>query len=151
VTQQNASSSEEMASTSEELSSQAEQLLSSIEYFNIGGKKKVASSRVVERQSAVQTKSASGYQRNLNCWEFMKCERQPGGSKTDHLGVCLAATNESHDGINDGKYAGRNCWKLSGTLCGGKVQGSFAQKLHNCLQCDFFKYVREQEGSTFQA
>jgi hypothetical protein len=105
----------------------------------------------VKQQTAVTSRPGIGYSNELNCWEFMKCERQPGGAKAVDLGVCLAATDMSHNGINNGKYAGRNCWKVTGTLCGGNVQGSFAQKLHNCLQCDFFKLVREQEGASFQA
>jgi hypothetical protein len=33
-----------------------------------------------------------------------------------------------------------------GTLCGGKVQGSFAAKVANCLAGDFFQLVRQEEG-----
>ena len=34
-------------------------------------------------------------------------------------------------------------------MCGGKVQGTFAQKYANCIICDFFKLVKEDEGNDF--
>ncbi|HKJ47607.1 MAG TPA: hypothetical protein VJ973_00875, partial [Christiangramia sp.] len=43
LTQQNAASSEEMATGAEELSSQSEQLKDSIQFFNIGNGKSIAS------------------------------------------------------------------------------------------------------------
>jgi hypothetical protein len=82
----------------------------------------------------------------VNCWELKKCGREPGGAKTDELGVCTAATEIRTDGINGGKNAGRICWTIAGTLCGGKVQGTFASKLVNCLECDFYKLVCQEEG-----
>ena len=84
-----------------------------------------------------------------NCWEFKKCERQPGGLKVDELGVCPAATDTTHDGQNSGKSAGRYCWKVAGTLCDGEVQGSFAYKITDCVRCDFFQKVKEEEGEDF--
>ena len=35
--------------------------------------------------------------------------------------------------------SGKGCARIAGTLCGGQVQGTFATKLGNCLQCDFYK------------
>ncbi len=72
-----------------------------------------------------------------NCWEYMKCGRQPGGDKADVLGVCPAADDRSYDGINCGKNAGRFCWAVAGTFCGGKVQGTFADKRQSWLSCGF--------------
>ena len=51
-----------------------------------------------------------------NCWEFTKCERQPGGLLEDEKGVCPAAVDTKHDGKNDGENGGRYCWKVAGTL-----------------------------------
>jgi hypothetical protein len=84
-----------------------------------------------------------------NCCEVKKCGRQEGGPKVKELGVCLASADTSNNGKNSGKNAGRYCWKIGGTLCGGKVQGTFASKMENCLQCEFFKKVREEEGDNF--
>ncbi len=86
-----------------------------------------------------------------NCWEVKKCGRQAGGPKEKELGVCPAATNFTHNGKNGGRGAGRFCWKVAGTLCGGRVQGTFAEKMANCTLCDFFKLVKAEEGSAFAA
>ncbi len=85
----------------------------------------------------------------MNCWEYKKCGREPGGEKAEELGVCLAATDTRLDGLHGGENAGRVCWALTGTLCGGEVQGSYAIKEENCLQCDFYKDVRKEEGKGF--
>jgi hypothetical protein len=82
----------------------------------------------------------------LNCWEGKNCGRQPGGAKVKELGVCPAATSAGCDGVNGGKNGGRACWAIAGTLCGGKVQGTFATKLANCMGCDFYQRVSTDEG-----
>ena len=87
----------------------------------------------------------------MNCWDFKKCGRETNGSKTVGLGVCPAATNFTHNNKNGGKSAGRYCWKVAGTLCGGKVQGSFADKMGNCTKCDFFSLVKQDQGAAFAA
>jgi hypothetical protein len=87
--------------------------------------------------------------RKLNCWEFKRCERQPGGRKAAELGVCPAAVDERLHGVHGGKNAGRACWVLAGTMCGGKVQGTFAQKYDNCESCEFFRTVKEEEGPSY--
>lgn len=86
----------------------------------------------------------------LNCWQVKKCGREPGGPKVPEFGVCPAAAQAALDGINDGKNGGRACWVIAGTLCGGKVQGSYAAKLANCMQCEFFKQVAAEQGRAFQ-
>ncbi len=85
----------------------------------------------------------------MNCWEFTKCERQPGGLLVDERGVCPAATDTKHDGKNEGENAGRYCWKVAGTLCGGKVEGSFARMIRDCSICDFYILVKKEEGEDY--
>ena len=85
-----------------------------------------------------------------NCWEYMKCGRQPEGDKVAELGICCAATDTSYEGINSGKCGGRICWAIAGTFCGGRAQGSFADKRGTCLNCDFYKMVQEEEGMANQ-
>ena len=58
---------------------------------------------------------------SLPCWEFKKC-----GHEKD--GKCPAVT----------LHAGRSCWLVAGTLCGGKATGIFAQKIGDCKLCDFY-------------
>ena len=82
----------------------------------------------------------------LNCWEVMMCGREMRGENAAEYGVCPAAADESFDGINSGKCGGRICWAVAGTLCGGCVQGSFADKRISCLNCDFYQMVQEEEG-----
>lgn len=86
---------------------------------------------------------------SLNCWEFKKCGRQPGGAKVAELGECTAAKDVRTQGVNQGRNGGRACWVLSGTLCGGKVQGTFASKLSNCMSCEFFQAVKSEEGASY--
>ncbi len=80
-----------------------------------------------------------------NCWEHKNCGRQPGGAKTSELGVCPAATEEALDGSHGGKNAGRACWVVAGSLCGGKIQGTYAKKLLNCWRCEFMNKVKQEE------
>lgn len=84
-----------------------------------------------------------------NCWQFKKCGREPGGAKIKELGVCPAATEKRLDAAHGGTNAGRSCWVLAGTLCMGKVQGTFATKYKNCEICDFYKKVKEEEFPKF--
>jgi hypothetical protein len=63
----------------------------------------------------------------MDCWEFKKCGREAGGAKIGENGACPAYPDN-----------GTGCARVAGTLCGGKVQGTFAQKLGNCMTCDFY-------------
>ena len=63
----------------------------------------------------------------MNCWEFMDCGREFGGFKAYELGVCQAYPDD-----------GKQCAKVAGTLCGGKVQGTYAMKIFDCINCDFY-------------
>jgi len=85
-----------------------------------------------------------------NCWEAKKCGREIGGAKTKELGVCPSAMESRLTGVHEGKFGGRACWVVAGTLCGGKEQGTFAQKYHNCEKCDFYQQVKLEEGSKFK-
>lgn len=85
----------------------------------------------------------------LNCWDFKSCGRQPGGKHEDDLGVCPAAVEMRLDGVHSGHYAGRTCWVVSGTLCGGSVQGTFAKKFKSCESCDFYQLVKREEDAHF--
>ncbi|MFW9800514.1 MAG: two-CW domain-containing protein [Candidatus Thorarchaeota archaeon] len=84
-----------------------------------------------------------------NCWEIMNCGREPGGASADELGVCVATTETNVDGHNNGSNGGRLCWAVAGTLCGGEVQGEFANKMDNCIRCDFYHRVASEEKDQF--
>ena len=84
-----------------------------------------------------------------NCWEIKKCGREPGGARAMEMGICTAAVDTISDGRNDGTNAGRYCWRVAGTFCGGQVQGSMADKIMDCVECEFFLQVKEEEGLIF--
>ncbi len=83
----------------------------------------------------------------LNCWQVKGCGREPGGPKASELGVCAAARETRLMGVHRGQNGGRACWAVAGTLCGGKVQGTFAAKLDSCSRCNFYAEVSQEEGS----
>lgn len=87
----------------------------------------------------------------VNCWQYKKCGREPGGLKALELGVCAASIEKRVSGINHGNNGGRACWAITGTLCGGKVQGTFASKLANCMQCEFYQLVGSEEGASHES
>ena len=64
----------------------------------------------------------------MNCWEFKECGREKGAINNDELGACPAYPDH-----------GKHCARVAGTHCGGEVQGTFAMKLANCIQCDFYQ------------
>ena len=72
-----------------------------------------------------------------NCWEILNCGRENGGPKVAEFGECTA----SKEGL------GHSCWAIAGTLCGGEIQGTFAQKEANCMGCDVYKLYHRQLGS----
>jgi hypothetical protein len=88
--------------------------------------------------------------RKLNCWEVKKCGREPDGLKIVEFGACPAAVEQRLDGTHGGKAAGRACWSVSGTLCGGRIEGTFAKKYGNCEKCNFYRQVRAEEGLNFR-
>jgi methyl-accepting chemotaxis protein len=72
----------------------------------------------------------------LNCWDIKECGREKGGAHVSDLGECVA----SKEGL------GHSCWAIAGTLCGGEVQGTVAQKEGNCILCDVFKLYNRRLG-----
>ena len=80
-----------------------------------------------------------------NCWEFMKCGREPNGVNVKKLGLCSASIDESLNNINSGTNAGRFCWRVIGTLCYDAIKDSSAINITSCQQCPFFKKVRDEE------
>jgi hypothetical protein len=53
-------------------------------------------------------------------------------------------------GVHGGTSAGRACWVIAGTQCGGREQGTFATKYHNCEKCDFYNRVKTEEGPHYE-
>ena len=57
----------------------------------------------------------------MNCWEFQKC-------KQELKDKCPAHPNN-----------GKDCWKVTGTLCNGIQQGTKEKKIHQCSICNYYK------------
>lgn len=87
----------------------------------------------------------------LNCWEYKKCGREKGGSNAVELGVCVATEEKKLNGVHGGTNAGRACWVVKNTLCGGNVQSNLAVKLGKCVACDFYKTVMGEEPATLSS
>ncbi|MDA8433400.1 MAG: hypothetical protein M0Z60_10630 [Nitrospiraceae bacterium] len=83
---------------------------------------------------ADQTRAADPAARN--CWEFFSCK---------DYSTCPVPGETRLDGVHGGKNAGRACWVVAGTMCGGSRQGSHVDKEHGCLQCKFYALVKEEE------
>jgi CheY-like chemotaxis protein len=100
--------------------------------------------------AALTGQARDGKAPKLNCWEVMRCGREPGGAVSPGFEICPAATDAALNGLHGGKNAGRACWAVAGTLCLGKTLGTYVKEKQDCRQCDFFKKVRaEEEQSLF--
>lgn len=86
----------------------------------------------------------------MNCWEFLNCGRNRDGAENSECSICPASVEKRLNGVHGGKNAGRACWVLSGTMCYGTIQETFAQKYKTCAECDFFKAVQAEEGADRQ-
>ncbi len=82
----------------------------------------------------------------MNCWEYMKCGREPGGEQCEDKGVCPAAIEERLDGLNGGVNGGRACWGVDDTDCLEKIDAEHTR----CLDCPFFHLVEDEQRGDFQ-
>lgn len=58
---------------------------------------------------------------------------------SDNLLKCWETKNCEQFGCPSYKSENLRCWEISGTFCGGKVQGYFAQKYGDCRQCEVYQ------------
>jgi hypothetical protein len=79
----------------------------------------------------------------------MDCGLEKGGHSADEVGVCPASTEKRLSGANGGRYGGRACWVVTGTLCREEIQGTFHEKLTFCRGCPFHARVRREEGAAY--
>ena len=57
----------------------------------------------------------------MNCWESKNCP-------TDRQNGCPAYPNR-----------GTECWKVTGTMCGGVEQGDMGSKIAKCRECNYYQ------------
>ncbi|MFH2137654.1 MAG: two-CW domain-containing protein [Candidatus Omnitrophota bacterium] len=86
-----------------------------------------------------------------NCWEFKGCGRNINGAKSKELGVCPAAQAKEAQGFCGGTNGGRACVYICGTFCVGIVEGAQKDKEKNCVNCEFYKLLRQEEKASFNA
>lgn len=83
----------------------------------------------------------------INCWEFKKCGREPGGINVTELGICPVAVEHNLDGVHGGKNGGRCCWIFPVFFSfGTESTKNFDEKLEVCRSCDFYISVKDSEG-----
>ena len=82
----------------------------------------------------------------MNCWEFNECGREAGGVNVPERGECPAATMKEADGFCGGVNGGRACAYITGTFCGGTIQGTMREKEKNCGECAFYAMLKKEHG-----
>ncbi|MCI5219061.1 MAG: hypothetical protein D3914_07680 [Candidatus Electrothrix sp. LOE2] len=81
----------------------------------------------------------------INCWEFKKCGREPGGRNIEKYGCCSVPVSIEYDGMNNGKNGGRSCWILRESACEKIMRACRVDEIKECRQCHFHTYVRKTE------
>lgn len=79
-----------------------------------------------------------------NCWDHLHCNYGP-----ESAHPCPALLDETSNGVNGGKNAGRICWTVPDTYCIDEAMGQFAEKRDICFSCDFYQLVKREEGEAF--
>jgi hypothetical protein len=85
----------------------------------------------------------------MNCWEFKKCGREPGGRWAIEKGVCPAAEFRAAHGYLGGKNGGCACAFITGTFCEELLQGTYRDKSKDCWDCEFYRMLRREHGAAF--
>lgn len=86
--------------------------------------------------------------KKLNCWEFKKCGREPGGRNIAQYGICSIPVAVDSDGMNDGKNGGRACWLWRESACGDIMRKCSVEEIRECRECDFYKSVSETHDNS---
>ncbi len=89
--------------------------------------------------------------KKLNCWEYFECGREPEGKNVEKEGVCPSPIETSLDGLHGGENAGRVCWAVAmKDCCVYRNDGSYIQKMKDCISCDFHQLVIREEGENYE-
>lgn len=84
--------------------------------------------------------------KKINCWDFMKCGKGPGGSRVEEAGICPIAEETMADGLNGGENGGRICWIIAENCCIEDVSCSEFHRKTSCFSCEFRYKVTMEEG-----
>jgi hypothetical protein len=80
----------------------------------------------------------------LNCWEYKKCGREPGGKYVEKYGICLVAIEKNCDGLNGGKNGGRSCWLWRESACAKIMKKSSIQNIRECRACAVYNSIKSK-------
>jgi len=80
-----------------------------------------------------KTAAITAARADVKCWEMKNCPPE----RRDN---CPAYPDQ-----------GNACWTVTGTMCGGKEQGSYHEKIENCRKCDVFAAAHGQGGTSAAA
>ena len=98
-----------------------------------------------------ESAAGNGDAEKLNCWNFMGCGLRMNGITPNpgDAGLCPVFIDKESDGMHSGRKAGRVCWTVLNTICNGSVQRTYRQKYETCSNCDFYRYVLDDEAANF--
>lgn len=82
----------------------------------------------------------------LNCWEFMKCGKEPVRDNGGKFETCPIASETLANGLNGGVNGGRICWVIAEVCCEHKVDPHNLQWKYSCFSCEFRFKVMTDEG-----
>ena len=85
-----------------------------------------------------------------NCWEVIKCGREPGGKSHVEKGVCPVTVFTAADGFLGGENGGRACVFIVGSLAMDKTIGTCERANGDCFKCKFFKRLKKQYKRAFR-
>lgn len=94
----------------------------------------------------IAQKKAGAHATKINCWDFKNCARNGHDKCAKEAVVCPAFSETVLNGINGGKNGGRSCWLIPGTVCGSRIQRSFAARSLVCRFCNFKRFVLSEEN-----
>ncbi len=83
-----------------------------------------------------------------NCWDQMLCGRELSGEAVKQFGVCPVIKYSGYNRINRGYNGGRYCWRIVGTFV-EEAYCPVAKELGDCIICEFYKRVKQEEGENF--
>ncbi|MCI5208169.1 MAG: hypothetical protein D3910_05130 [Candidatus Electrothrix sp. ATG2] len=81
----------------------------------------------------------------LNCWEFKKCGREPGGKNITVFGVCPIPVEIGFNSVNNGKNGGRSCWIIRESACEPVMRKCCVQEIKECRLCDFYRFINKEK------
>lgn len=133
VTQRTASSAEECAGSSEELNSHAGLMKQYVEELVVLVKGDGTGARSQAVAGSLSSGNTAGFVKkdpanDVVCWEVKNCPE-------DRRNDCPAHPHH-----------GSKCWVVPGT-CGGKIQGSYHEKINNCKKCEVYIQIQAKGGT----